>query len=101
MKMYGILLVGFLLTASLWGMQEDNSDKFLQIQNRIKESNRGVIIQDVDYERSQNELQRVDNEIKLSKQIIIRDEIKKLQVSCNEISNDLEWLHDFDLSSKE
>ena len=123
MKMYGILLVGFLSTASLCAM-EGFQQELVKIQKRMNELRSELdIIKELDiddqskdqaYLKIQVELQRLQNEIVLfssinnnqqqvsqqQEQFDMQGEVKKLQASSQSISKELEWVNDFDDNSK-
>ena len=123
MKMYGILLVGFLSTASLYAMQEPQPE-LINIKKRMDELRSELNIvkkldiddqsKDQAYLNIQGELQQLQNEILLFKQakdhkqqvsqqqeqFDVQGHVKKLQESCGQIANDLEWHQDFDDNSK-
>ena len=123
MKMYGILLVGFLSTASLCAM-EGFQQELVKIQKRMNELRSELdIIKELDiddqskdqaYLKIQVELQRLQNEIVLfssinnnqqqvsqqQEQFDMQGEVKKLQASSQSIAKELEWVNDFDDNSK-
>ena len=94
MKIYGMLFVALLSTIFMYGMQEDNSGKFLSIQKRMEELRQEQsIVGDVDHE-IQAELQRLDEQIKLYQAIDLETEIKQLTVLIQknrEKLADAEW----------
>jgi len=101
MKIYAMIFIGSFSIISLLAMQEnqqDNSEKFLSIQKRMEgmyQEQQLIAGLDIDEIAEDNsiklELERLNDEIKSFQPIIIRDEFQKLQVSYQEIANDLEW----------
>ncbi len=104
MKMYALVFMGSLYTASLCAMQENlqvTSGKILSIQKRMEELHaeqqsiqesdlNSQIKNDADY-KIKAELQRLEDKIKSFSKIVMHDEIKKLQESCQNITDSLEW----------